>query len=108
MVKAALNIGIPGLKLPFEHHLSAWDAFSGAYLTAFPRVMEDTQFFVIPAIAELDGDGLAEIIAGSGGYLLHAFNHFSARNPWVGLNSRGIGWALLRPWVTLTAIASWK
>jgi hypothetical protein len=75
-IRAALNIGIPGLKLPFEHHLSAWDAFSGAYLTAFPRVMEDTQFFVIPAIAELDGDGLAEIIAGSGGYLLHAFNHF--------------------------------
>jgi hypothetical protein len=37
--------------------------------------VEDFQFFVIPAIADLDGDELPEIIAGSGGYLIHAFNH---------------------------------
>jgi hypothetical protein len=75
-IRAALDIAVPGLTLPFEHHLSAWNACSGDYLTAFPQVIEDTQFFVIPAIAELDGDGFAEIITGSGGYLLHAFNHF--------------------------------
>lgn len=73
--RAALDIAVPGLRLPFEHHLSAWDARTGEYLPFFPRVVEDFQFFVIPAIADLDGDGLAEIIAGSGGYLLHAFNH---------------------------------
>jgi hypothetical protein len=73
--RAALTIAIPGLKLPFEHHLSAWNARTGEYLPFFPLVMEDFQFFVIPAIADLEGDGLPEIIAGSGGYLLHAFNH---------------------------------
>ncbi|KON30918.1 hypothetical protein AC480_00090 [miscellaneous Crenarchaeota group archaeon SMTZ1-55] len=73
--RAALDIAVPGLKLPFEHHLSAWDARTGEYLPFFPRVVEDFQFFVIPAIADLDGDELPEIIAGSGGYLLHAFNH---------------------------------
>jgi hypothetical protein len=72
--RAALDITVPGLKLPFEHHLSAWDARTGEYLPFFPRVVEDFQFFVIPAIADLDGDELPEIIAGSGGYLLHAFN----------------------------------
>ncbi|MHC4478944.1 MAG: FG-GAP repeat domain-containing protein, partial [Planctomycetota bacterium] len=75
-IRAALDIAVPGLTLPFEHHLSAWSAGSGDYLTAFPRMIEDFQFFVIPAIAELDGDGMPEIIAGSGGYLLHAFNLF--------------------------------
>lgn len=75
-IRAALDIAVPGLTLPFEHHLSAWDAISGDYLAAFPQIVEDTQFFVIPAIAELDDDGFAEIITGSGGYLLHAFNHF--------------------------------
>jgi hypothetical protein len=73
--RAALDIAVPGLKLPFEHHLSAWDARTGEYLPFFPRVVEDFQFFVIPAIADLDGDGVPEIIAGSGGYLVHAFNH---------------------------------
>jgi hypothetical protein len=73
--RSGLTIAVPGLKLPFEHHLSAWNARTGQYMMFFPRVVEDFQFYVNPAIADLDGDGLAEIIAGSGGYLLHAFNH---------------------------------
>lgn len=73
--REGLTLAIPGLRLPFEHHLSAWNARTGNYLPAFPRVVEDFQFFVNPAIADIDGDGLPEIIAGTGGYLLHAFNH---------------------------------
>lgn len=71
----ALIITTQGLKVPYEHHLSAWNAMTGAYLPAFPQIVEDFQFFVNPAIADIDGDGLPEIIAGSGGYLLHAVNH---------------------------------
>jgi hypothetical protein len=73
--RSGLTIAVPGLKLPFEHHLSAWNALTGDYIPFFPRVVEDFQFFMNPAIADLDGDGLPEIIAGSGGYILHAFNH---------------------------------
>jgi hypothetical protein len=80
--RAGLAIAVPGLRLPFEHHLSAWNARTGEFLPAFPRVVEDFQFFVNPAIADIDGDGLPEIIAGSGGYFLHAFNH-------LGLEPRG-------------------
>jgi hypothetical protein len=82
-IRTALNIAVPGLKLPYEHHLSSWSAASGDFLPAFPRVVEDFQFFVIPAIADLDGDGIPEIIAGSGGYLLHAINY---------LGQEPIGW----------------
>jgi hypothetical protein len=73
--RTGLAAAAPGLKLPGEHHLSAWNARQGGFLAAFPRLMDDHQFFVNPAVADLDGDGRPEIVAGSGGYLLHAVNH---------------------------------
>jgi subtilase family protein/VCBS repeat protein len=69
-----LSLAVPGLRVPFEHHLSAWHAGNGAFVSAFPRVVEDAQFFVNPAIADLNGDGRPEVIAGTGGYLVHAID----------------------------------
>lgn len=65
-----------GAIAPFDFHLSAWDAASGAQKPAFPRVLEDWQFFTGPAVADLDGtvDGTPEIVVSSGGHFLHAFN----------------------------------
>jgi hypothetical protein len=74
-VRSGLSAEIHGLRLPFEHHLSAWNARTGDYLSAFPQLVEDYQFFMNPAIADIDGDGVPEVISGSGGYLLHAFNY---------------------------------
>ena len=70
----ALSLLVTGLRVSFEHHLSAWHARSGAFVSFFPRVVEDAQFFVNPAIADLDGDRRPEVIAGTGGYLVHAFD----------------------------------
>jgi len=70
----ALSLLVPGQRFSFEHHLSAWQAGSGTFTSAFPRVVEDAQFFVNPAIADLDGDGTPEVIAGTGGYLVHALD----------------------------------
>ena len=36
--------------------------------------LDDGAFFVNPIVADLDGDGLNELISGSGGFLLHAYN----------------------------------
>ncbi len=58
-----------------DHLLSAWDGATGEFLPGFPQVMEDMQFFMNPAIADLDGDGYAEVINGSGGFMVHAFDH---------------------------------
>jgi Subtilase family/FG-GAP-like repeat len=69
-----ISLVVPGLRVSFEHHLSAWHAESGDFVSAFPRVIEDAHFFVNPAIADLNGDGKPEIIAGTGGYLVHAFD----------------------------------
>jgi MYXO-CTERM domain-containing protein len=45
-----------------------------AYVDGFPVRADDHQFFMNPAIADIDGDGLVEVIAGSGGYFLRAWN----------------------------------
>src|SRR5437667_6018678 len=71
IVASAAGSGTPIL---FDHLLSAWNATTGAVEPAFPRVIEDWQFFNGPAVAEISGDTLPEIIDSSGGYFVHAFN----------------------------------
>lgn len=53
--------------------LTAWDAQTGRLLPAFPRVMEDMQFIGSPALADVDGDGIAELLNGSGVYQVRAY-----------------------------------
>jgi hypothetical protein len=74
-LRAGLSALFTSWRLPVEHHLSAWNARTGAYLPAFPVRMDDYQFFVSPAIADLDGDGRPEVVTGTGGYLVHAVDH---------------------------------
>lgn len=72
-----------GVIAPLDFHLSAWDATSGAQKAAFPRLLEDWQFFTGPAVADLDGlpDGTPEIVVSSGGYYVHAFNGVTGVEP---------------------------
>ncbi len=63
-----------GRRHDHDHLLSAWSGADGSFLRGFPQVMEDMQFFMNPAIADIDGDGRAEVINGSGGFMLHAFD----------------------------------
>jgi hypothetical protein len=66
-------------QLPADNHVLAWDVTTttgqpsdGAMRAAFPRVVNDLQFFGAPAVADIDGDGLPEAISGSGVYDIHA------------------------------------
>jgi len=56
-----------------QHQITAWSAESGALLPAFPRPMEDMQFIGSPALADVDGDGVAEVLNGSGVYQVRAY-----------------------------------
>jgi hypothetical protein len=69
----ALAQSNPSAKIPFEHLLGGWDASSGNWVDGFPRVMEGWTILTSPAIADVGGDGQAEVIAGSSGDVLHAF-----------------------------------
>jgi hypothetical protein len=69
-----IDVAAPANQQPGHHQVTAWNPLSGEVLPAFPRIMDDLQFLSSPAIADVDGDGQAEIIQGSGGYLLRAFS----------------------------------
>jgi hypothetical protein len=73
-LKIAAAFASGGTRIEFDHLLGAWDVASERYLHAYPRRMEDYQFFMSPAVADIDGDGLPEAINGSAGYYLHAWN----------------------------------
>ena len=53
---------------------AAWDGKTGAFLPGWPRQIEDLQFLVAPAVADVTGDGKPEAIFGSAGYLLYAWD----------------------------------
>ena len=85
----------PASSVPFDHLLGGWDARSGDYLPAFPRQLEGWTILSGPALADVDGDGATEAIAGSSGYQLHAFGE-SGREP-PGWPKQTGGWLIAAP-----------
>ena len=57
-----------------EHLLAVWSGKTGSMLPASPMVIEDFTFFNSQAIVDLNGDDYPEVITGSGGYFVHAFD----------------------------------
>jgi hypothetical protein len=60
--------------IDWQNVVAAWDGATGEALPGWPRQIEDLQFLVAPAVADLDDDGKAEAIMGSAGYLMHAWD----------------------------------
>ncbi len=75
--------------------LSAWSASDGGQLDSFPARLNDAAFFMAPAAADIDGDGLQEVLAGSSYYDFHAFNG-SGEEPWGWPKFTG-GWTASTP-----------
>ena len=93
---------LPARQFPAENHLAAW-SITGAdgapsdrgFLPAFPRQVTDLQFLAGPTVADLDGDGLPEAIAGSGVYDVHAVNADGVEAPdWPKFTN---GWMVQAP-----------
>ena len=61
-------------------NIVAWDLREEKPTLLFKKKMDDALFFVNPVVADLNGDYIPEVIAGSGGNLLHAFN-FEGEEP---------------------------
>jgi len=68
-------------RLEFDHFINAWEAGeesvergTARMKRGFPQQVEGLQFFQNPAVADIDGDDLPEVIEGSGEYILHAFD----------------------------------
>ncbi|MFH2010786.1 MAG: FG-GAP-like repeat-containing protein [bacterium] len=74
LIAAAFASG--GTRIDFDHLLGAWDIQSGRFLYHYPRKVDDWQFFMAPAVADLDGDGMPEAIQASAGSYVHAMNRY--------------------------------
>ncbi len=55
-------------------NVAGWPMTNPIGAQQFNKHLDDIDFFINPVVADLDGDGLPEMIAGSGGYLIHAVN----------------------------------
>jgi hypothetical protein len=58
----------------FQHAIVAWSGATGKVFEGWPRQLEDIQFLEAPAIADVSGDGIPEVIYGSAGYLIYAWD----------------------------------
>jgi hypothetical protein len=70
-IRQALDNLLPGDQ-GGETQLTAWDGRTAGALAGFPHRTTDLAFFVTPAIADVDGDGDGDVIAGNGVSLLDA------------------------------------
>ncbi len=60
--------------MPFAHQIGVWDTTTGDSLEGYPREIDDYLFFVNPTVADVDGDGYPEVVVGSAGYWVRAWN----------------------------------
>ena len=84
-----------GNRHEYDHLVAAWDAMTGEFKWGFPQVTEDLQFFMNPAIADVSGDALPEVITASGGYLVHAWDNTGTEAP--GFPKSTGGWVAASP-----------
>lgn len=70
----ALSMAQAYRRLDYEMHLSAWDLATGKMKPGFPQAIEDYLFFMNPLVVDIDGDGKKDVVSGSAGYFVHAWN----------------------------------
>ncbi|HEV3474639.1 MAG TPA: S8 family serine peptidase [Actinomycetota bacterium] len=60
-----LDVALPAHQPAAEDHLLSWNAATGRFEPNFPINVNDLQFFTEPIVADVSGDGLAEITQGT-------------------------------------------
>ena len=66
------NLSRTSSTLPFQYLLAMWSGKTGRMFSASPFVVEDSSLLASQAIADITGDDYPEVIAGNGGYFVHA------------------------------------
>jgi len=85
----------PGRRVPHEFLMGAWYADTGFPLPSWPRLIEDMPLLNGQSVADIDGDGMPEVIAGSPGHYVHAYDYFG-REP-AGWPKFTGGWVAATP-----------
>jgi len=72
-LRRLLDVVLPEQQLLAEDHVDAWELQTGTFMPGFPALMNDLQFFNTPIIADVSGDGNAEVITSSAMYDVRAY-----------------------------------
>jgi Subtilase family len=73
-IKRLLDVALDEQQLGPEDHVSSWNATTGTFDPGFPSVMNDLMFFNTPALADVSGDGMADVLQSSAVYDLRAYS----------------------------------
>src|SRR5436309_13968886 len=96
-LRRLLDVVLPEQQLGAEDHVDAWNALTGTFDPGFPAQMNDLQFFNTPAIADINGDGRAEVLQSSAMYDLRAYSLGGLAPPtWPKFTG---GWSVMTPGV---------
>src|SRR5437763_959338 len=94
-LRRLLDVVLPEQQLGAEDHVDAWNTLTGTFDPGFPAQMNDLQFFNTPAIADVNGDGKAEVLQSSAMYDLRAYG-LGGVAPLGGPKLTG-GWPVMTP-----------
>ena len=73
-----------------QHGMGVWNGADGTYLPGFPQNNDDIAFLSSPAVADVSGDGVPEVVYSSGGFFVYAADQgypsawFSSLHGWLG------------------------
>lgn len=76
-LKLGVSLGGGGNAEAFSHQIGAWSTNpedAGDMLDGFPQRIEDYLFFMNPTAVDVNGDDYPEVVVGSGGYYMHAWD----------------------------------
>ena len=86
----------PGIGQELRSGISVWDPTTGDDLSQYTQLLQGLPFFASPAIADVSGDGVPDIVIGTDSSALHAFDGKSGR-PLAGWPKWTGGWVLTTP-----------
>jgi hypothetical protein len=89
-----VNRALGGKKFDYDSMIGVYDGKSRLMTTGYPRKMDDLMIMGAAVIADLDGDGGEDVIAGSGGGYVRGFTR---RGEAEGFPYATFGWVIATP-----------
>jgi hypothetical protein len=93
-LRRLLDVVLPEQQLLAEDHINVWES-DGSFATGFPAQMHDLMFFNTPALADVTGDGEAEVLQSSAMYDLQAYDSLGQAAD--GFPKFTGGWSVMTP-----------